>query len=215
MRPDRFVFQLTSNGFETTPDLANRSCIIRIRKRRGYKFRRYPEGDLLNNIAANQPRYLDGAYCVAAQWKERGKPGTDDIGARADFASGRKRWIGFARRFLGCRRLWTATSGSGTRRKSRPQLAASRLPRCRGRCRLEESLTASDIVEMSQECALDIPGLASDAVESKAKLRVGTIMGKVFKERNFVECEGFAIQRTEITQYSEAYQRGRDKRYAY
>ena len=40
VRPDRFVFQLTSNGFESTRDLANRSCIIRIRKRRGFRFRR-------------------------------------------------------------------------------------------------------------------------------------------------------------------------------
>jgi hypothetical protein len=31
--PERFVFQLTSNGFESTRDLANRSCITRIRTR--------------------------------------------------------------------------------------------------------------------------------------------------------------------------------------
>jgi hypothetical protein len=46
VRPDRFIFQLTSNGFESTQDLINRSCIVRIRKRPGFLFPRYPEGGL-------------------------------------------------------------------------------------------------------------------------------------------------------------------------
>jgi hypothetical protein len=51
IQPARFIFQLTSNGFESTRDLANRSCIIRLLKRRGYIFRKYPEGDLLDHSA--------------------------------------------------------------------------------------------------------------------------------------------------------------------
>ena len=44
VNPSRFIFQLTSNGFESSADLANRSCIVRLRKRVGYDFRRYPGG---------------------------------------------------------------------------------------------------------------------------------------------------------------------------
>jgi hypothetical protein len=45
-------------------------------------------------------------------------------------------------------------------------------------------------------------------------MRVGTIMGKTFKERDFVEHEGFHILRTEIDQYIEERQReDRVKRY--
>ena len=44
VRPDNFTFQMTSNGLITTPDFANRSCFIRIRKRPGFVFRDYPEG---------------------------------------------------------------------------------------------------------------------------------------------------------------------------
>ena len=73
IRPDRFIFQLSSNGYESTPDMANRSCIIRIRKRRGHAFRKFDEGDLLDHVAAAQPRYLGAVYCVATQWFTHGK----------------------------------------------------------------------------------------------------------------------------------------------
>ena len=204
VRPDHFVFQLTSNGFETTRDLANRSCIIRIRKRRGFKFQRYPEGDLLNHIAANQARYLGAVYCVVAQWRARGKPCTEDIRGEGRFRQWAQAldWIG--QEIFGLPPLMDGHEVA-QERAANPALNWLRhvCLAAEADARLEESLTASDIVEISQGHSLDIPGLASDAVESKAKLRVGIIMGKVFKERDFVEYEGFQIRRTKITQYSE------------
>lgn len=86
--PERFVFQLTSNGFESTRDLANRSCIIRIRKRRGFSFRRHPEGSLLEHVAANQPRYLGAVYCIISQWIAHGKQASDDTRGEGRF----RRW---------------------------------------------------------------------------------------------------------------------------
>ena len=56
--PNRAVLHLTSNSVETSRDFAYRACFIRIRKRPGYAFRRFKEGDLLEHIAANQPLYL-------------------------------------------------------------------------------------------------------------------------------------------------------------
>jgi hypothetical protein len=58
VRPDRFIFQLTSNGFVSTRDLANRSCIIRIKKRHDYSFKRYSEGDISDHVLANPQVYL-------------------------------------------------------------------------------------------------------------------------------------------------------------
>jgi hypothetical protein len=92
--PERSVFQLTSNGFESTRDLANRSCIIRIRKRRGFSFRRYPEGNLLEHVAANQPRYL--ALSMVSFFNRSHtviRPATTH-GVKDVFGVGRKLWTG-------------------------------------------------------------------------------------------------------------------------
>jgi hypothetical protein len=69
--------------------------------------------------------------------------------------------------------------------------------------RLEERLTASEIVKTCRMHSLDIPGLATDAADEKAQMRVGCIMANAFTKRDAVECDGFQIQRTEATQYSE------------
>jgi hypothetical protein len=216
VRPDRFVFYLTSNGFETTRDLANRSCIVRIRKRRGFKFRRYAEGGLLPHIAANQARYLGAVYCVVAQWLARGKPCTEDIRGEGRFRQWAQAmdWI--------CQEIFALPSIMDGHEVAQERAANPALNWLRQVCiaaetdaRLEESLTASDIVEICQGHSLDIPGLASDAMEAKAKMRVGSIMGKIFGERDSVDYEGFRIQRSKVTQYSEERQREEGvKRYA-
>ena len=107
--PARFVFQLTSNGFESTRDLANRSCIARIRKRRGFSFRRYPEGNLLEHVAANQPRYLGAIYCVISQWLAHGKRPLTTYGVKDVFGAGRKSWTGLFKNSLISQPLWMVT----------------------------------------------------------------------------------------------------------
>jgi hypothetical protein len=78
VRVDRFNFQITSNGIEVSPDLANRCSIIRIKKRARFNYRSFPEGDLLEHIKANRGRFLGAVYCLVAHWIERGKPRTAD-----------------------------------------------------------------------------------------------------------------------------------------
>ena len=67
---------MTSNGVESTRDFANRSSIIRIRKRIGHSYRTYPEGDLLSHVKANQPYYLGCVFSVIREWLEMGKQRT-------------------------------------------------------------------------------------------------------------------------------------------
>jgi len=70
-----FIFMLTSNGVETTRDLANRGSIIRIRKKpAGYTFAQFPEGDIHQHIVANQPRFLGCVFAIVAEWVTRGQP---------------------------------------------------------------------------------------------------------------------------------------------
>jgi len=42
-----------------------------------------------------------------------------------------------------------------------------------------------------------VPGLAHDTTESKTVLRVGAIMGILFKDKNCVQGEGFELRRSE------------------
>lgn len=55
----RTIVLLTTNRAEMTRDLANRSSVVRIRKRGdAYQFRKFAEGDLFAHIQANQPKVL-------------------------------------------------------------------------------------------------------------------------------------------------------------
>jgi hypothetical protein len=62
-----FVF-MTSNGVETTRDFANRSSIVRIRRRQGHQFKQFAGGDLLAHIRANEPYYLGCVFSVLWEW---------------------------------------------------------------------------------------------------------------------------------------------------
>ena len=59
------IISLTSNGAELTVDMLNRACIIRIRKKpEDHLFKEYPEGNILEHIRANQPKYLGAVYTI-------------------------------------------------------------------------------------------------------------------------------------------------------
>jgi hypothetical protein len=82
--PRRVLVLMTSNRADVTPDLANRACCVRILKQPAdYAFHRYPEGDLLDHVVANQPRYLGAVFAVLRAWHDAGKPRTTET--RHDF----------------------------------------------------------------------------------------------------------------------------------
>lgn len=73
--PKRYFIMATSNNFELTNDLANRSNIIRIFKREeGYHYHSYEEGDILRHIEAQQPEYLGAVFAIIKEWVRLGKP---------------------------------------------------------------------------------------------------------------------------------------------
>ena len=86
--PRSFVFQITSNGAETTRDLANRASIVRIKKRpEDYPFKVYSDGDLYAHVVANQPWYLGSIFAVIEEWAAKGRPRTNET--RHDF----REWV--------------------------------------------------------------------------------------------------------------------------
>ena len=59
----------TSNRAQTTPDLANRSVITRLRKRPwNYQFRQYGGTDLLTHIEKTSDYYLSCVFAVIREW---------------------------------------------------------------------------------------------------------------------------------------------------
>jgi hypothetical protein len=62
-------------------------------------------------------------------------------------------------------------------------------------------------VDISREHSIEIPGLASDASEAKAKLHVGSLLGKMFGQHETCECDGFLIRKIETEKYNEVRRR--------
>jgi hypothetical protein len=85
----RNIIQASSNGARGTHDIANRSCIIRIRKRPdGYPFSKFEEGDMLSHVRSNQGKFLGAVHAIVKEWVNQGKKKTDE--SRHDF----KEWVG-------------------------------------------------------------------------------------------------------------------------
>ena len=62
--PRRYIIMMTSNKADASKDFSKRMVIVGIRKRPdNYPFAEYPEGNILDHIRVNQPRYL-GAVCA-------------------------------------------------------------------------------------------------------------------------------------------------------
>ena len=205
INPERFVFQLTSNGFESTRDLANRSSIVRLRKRRGFVFRSYPEGTLIDHVRSNQPRFLGAVFRIVRQWIGHGKQTTSDTRGEGRF----RRWAQIQDWIL--KELFTLAPLMDGHMEAQERASNPALNWLRRVCivaesdaRIEESLSASEIVEICQRNSIDIPGLANDASESRAALRIGCIMGRIFRDSDQIQCSSFQIRRTETLAFMES-----------
>lgn len=92
--PSKIIFQMTSNGFKMTPDLAARSSIIRIRKRHGHAFRDYGDTKGIEDyVRENHGYFLGCVFAVLRAWHAAGKPTTGTV--EHDFRdwAGKLDWI--------------------------------------------------------------------------------------------------------------------------
>jgi hypothetical protein len=196
INPHRFVFQLTSNGFESTSDLANRSCIVRLRKRSGYNFRRYPEGDLLDHVRGNQPVFLGAVHSIAAAWIASGKPRTDDTRGEGRFRQWAQSLDWIVQELCGLPPLMDGHKEAQAR-SACPALSWLRLLAIslEAQVALGEEFSATRLVEVSEELGLSIPGIREEAPEKQKVQKVGQIMGRIFKESEAVEVDSFIIER--------------------
>lgn len=195
-----FMLFLTSNGVETTRDLANRSSIIRIRKRTGYSFREYQEGDLLNHVRVNQSRYLGAVFAVIRAWVAAGRPIAKEV--RHDF----RQWAGA----LG----WIVENifheaplmdghVSAQERVSNPALTWLRLVvlAIAKDQRLGEGLRAAGIAELCADHEIGIPGKHGDDDMARRK-QVGIQLKSAFGDKLTLGIDGYRVERHEVEEFN-------------
>ncbi|MEI7436956.1 MAG: hypothetical protein WCL16_09160 [bacterium] len=195
--PENYFVFLTSNGVDTTRDLANRSNIIRIRKKpAGFAFTKFEEGDLLDQVRQWQAYYLGCVFAVIREWHRQGKPVTAET--RHDF----REWVQVVD--------WIAQKIFGTvpvmdghqqaqERVSNPALVWLRsvVLAISEAGELDRTLTATDLCGVCEGADISIPGLRPGADEEKGKKVIGSIMAKLFRDRDKIEVDAFDVAREE------------------
>jgi len=170
--PRRFLIQLSSNGFESTRDLANRASICRIRKRNGYDYR-----DTLGELRANSGHYLGAVFRIVKAWIDAGKPRTKDT--RHD----RREWcqsldwivqnlVGTAPLMDGHQEAQERTGSVGLTWLRSVALAV------RADGKLGTTFNTSRLAEFSTENGIPIPG-AKDDLPSTTRI-IGSHLAKAF-----------------------------------
>ena len=200
----RFLLQITSNGIETTKDLANRASICRIRKQPdGHQFKDYAEGDLLAHVRANQPYYLGCVFEVIREWYNQGKPKVQEC--HHDFREWAMTLDWIVQELFDAAPLLDGHR-TAQERASNPSLnwLRSVALAVKAENQQDEELTASTIVELCQNHGLDIPGLKNLTDDDQAKMRVGTVMSNLFRNTNSIQVEEFEVTRSSRTEYSES-----------
>jgi hypothetical protein len=185
--PSRFFVQLTSNGVESTPDLANRSSIIRIIKRKGVQF-----PDNLGEIVQRQEFFLGCVFAIVREWHRQGGPRTKET--RHDFRSWCQPVDWIIQNIAGLAPLMDGHRAAQVR-VSNPALTWLRAVALavEGESRLGLALIASELVEVCELHSVEIPGRPAD--EDRAKRQVGSLCKQIFREGDMVEVDGFTVTR--------------------
>jgi hypothetical protein len=201
VNPTRFLFQLSSNGVETTRDLANRSSIVRIRKQpKSYQFHQWPEGDLLDHIRAQQAFYLGCVFAVVRAWHAAGKLRTAET--RHDF----RQWTQILDWIVqNVFKLAPLMDGheAAQERVSNPALTWLRAVALAvdSAGELGQEFSATMLHELCQEHAIEIPGLRGEPDENAARQHIGRTMAKLFEESDRLNVDGYTVRRVERMEF--------------
>lgn len=208
------VLQISSNGFEATQDLVNRSSICRIRKQpEGYQFRRYPEGDTLSHISANQPYYLGCVFAILRQWIASGKPSTGEN--RHSFRD----WAGAMDYIVGeIMHLDRGTLLSGhaeaAKRIADPNVTWLRSVACElaRQDKMGQWMRASELSSIAYEAQILYPGKKEP--EDDARI-AGRILSKALKDNHEMTVEEWTIERRESGRQDDEYRQETFKEYSF
>ena len=185
--PKKFLLQMSSNGLETTRDLANRASICRIRKRPGFAYR-----DTLGELQSRQSYFLGCVFSVVGEWIAHGKPRTKDT--RHDFREWCQVLDWIVQNLLGSAPLMDGHQAA-QERTSNPALSWLRSVALAvsGEGRLGVALIASELVDVCGQHGVEIPGKPAD--EERAKPQVGRLMKQLFRDGDGLTVDGFTVTR--------------------
>lgn len=207
--PRRIVVMLTSNKAEITRDLANRSSCTRILKQeRGYQFASFPEGDILDHVRANQPRYLAAVFRVVREWHRQGKPRTNET--RHDF----RRWAQTLDWIV--QNVFRAAPLLDGHDEARTRMTNPALSWLREvaivvvKFEREGWLRAHELLDILRDGGdgIEIPGVLADAdldedsTRLKAMQGIGGKLSRCFRGKETVEIDGITIERHEAADAS-------------
>ena len=195
--PTNFILMMTSNKADFTIDLANRASTTRIRKKPdGYQFKRYPEGNVVDHVKANQPLYLGAVFTIIRAWFDAGKPRTDET--RHDF----REWVQTLDWI--CQNYFKTCPIMDGHRETQARITNPALNWLRDvaliitRERPNTWLKASDILNYIEFEDVEIPGLKMDQeVDESNRLSIWMAIGRkisqCFKGQDKVETDGMVI----------------------
>jgi hypothetical protein len=195
--PGSFFVMLTSNGVHTTPDLANRSSIVRTLKRSEH-FSRYPEGDLLEHVIARQSHYLACVFSVIRAWVEAGKPRTETI--EHDFREWAQSLDWIVQHIFRSVPLLDGHRGAQTT-VSTPAIVFLRslALTVRSAGKLGVALSSSDLRDICDDYGLEIHGLKS-LDPAHAARHLGSVLGRAFASKDEISVDGFTVSRSSETE---------------
>jgi hypothetical protein len=201
--PRRVVIMLTSNKADVTTDLANRSSCVRILKQPdGHIFTAYPEGDILEHVRANQPRYLGAVFAIVKAWYDAGRPRTTET--RHDFRPWAQTLDWITRNLLDAGPLLDGHRETQAR-MTNPVLnwlrdVALEVTRAK---QAGAWLRAGDLVDLIAETGIETPGLPEHGdltdheTRKAAQQATGRKLGLCFRAGDQVTIDGMTIDRRE------------------
>ena len=192
-----FIWQMSSNGAEMTPDIANRSIITRIKKRaEDQPFKEYAEGDLFKHVVTNQSFFLGCVFAVVKTWADEMCPRTTD--SRHDFREWTQSMDWIVQNVLG----WREPLLDG-HREQQARASSARLQWLRelGFAVVRDGkkgqfFSASNLADLMDEHGIVMPG--ATARDSRfPSMAVGRALGPLFKaaEGARVDVDGLSVYR--------------------
>jgi Bifunctional DNA primase/polymerase, N-terminal len=205
--PRRVVVMITSNNAEITRDLANRSSAVRILKQpAGFRFRTFPEGDILDHVRIHHRRFLGAVFSTVRAWHAAGKPRTRE--SRHDFRGWAQTLDWIVQKLLQGAPIMDGHQEI-QRRMTTPSLTWLRelVIAIDRRDRLDGWLRATEVLGVLIAVgSTDIPGACGEDADlddpntcKKAARGIGRRLAQCFQDRSSLTIDAFLIERREET----------------
>ena len=178
--PRRTIVMLTSNKAEMTGDLAKRSSCVRLLHRgRNHNWTAYKEGDILDHIRANQPKYLGAVFSILKAWDKDKQPRSRET--RHNFRTWVQTLDYIVQKYLASPPLMQGHTET-QERMTNPTINWMRdiMLLIRREGRQNEWLKTHDLVDIISESEVMVPGLGEDGVldDENVRKRVLQAMGR-------------------------------------